>query len=119
MKSAKRILTALDGVEPERAMELAERIRKWPDERVSSLSPDQRKAFRKLLLRKNEPKKLRGGQLKWNKAQLQQLLAWDDELRTHGFSYDEAMRTLGALKGIGEKKLAERLTQARKLPRKS
>ena len=104
---------------PEDHAALAKLQEKWPERFVSGLTPEQRKIFRELLLKKREPKKSRGGQPKWDEARLTRLLALERDARSRGFSYEQSLDLLALIfnfHGEGRrKKIQARLAKARNL----
>lgn len=112
---ALHILRAEPLTDEERAR-LDEINRKWPERIVGKLTPEQRKAFRALLLKKREPKKKRGGQLKWDRARLVRLLALYQDARKRGYNYEQSIELLSLIFNHTTKWIEKNLSQARKLP---
>ena len=107
-------------VEPLTDEEREALIAEWPWRIVGRLTSEQRKTFRRLLLKKREPKKKRGGQLRWDTHKLTVLREIYESYRNNAkFKHNEAIEMLTKSFELSSKTIKNRLSEANKLPNKS
>ena len=98
----------------ELAAEITRRREEWPTRLAARLTPEQWRKLRQAWAKKKEPKKSRGGRLKWSKdryiVMLLHLAGW----RLNGLTRGDALRKLEVLEGVSLEQIERRFTEARK-----
>ena len=112
--------TIFDDVEePLTAEERAQLASEWLKRTINRLTPDQQRAalYRLKKLKKLQPKKRRGGQLKWDDHELRVLgTIYKDYREIFKLKRDDAIEAIAGLYGRSPKTIATNLSKANKLP---
>ena len=118
MKGSAKVVelhTALSGAEPLSETDLELLSKEWLERTIKRLTPAQRDAARRLLLRKAEPKGVPGRPRRWTAAEFRVLRAMYDAHKSIGkIGYNDNVAMLARVWGVVESTMRKKLTEARR-----
>lgn len=101
----------------ERDARIAWQVEQWPQRIISTMTPEQRRKFKKLLLTKNKPVKSVGHPLRWTEQELFQLRQnFIDGRDNLGLRYNDNIESLALIYDLAVPTIKKAVTKANKIP---